>query len=52
MCSSDLNPEQGEYLAEVIGILERGEKVEKAYVVEEKVFTMENVSKYMNDRSY
>lgn len=48
----ECNPEQGEYLAEVIGILERGEKVEKAYVVEEKVFTMENVSKYMDDRSY
>lgn len=48
----ECNPEQGEYLAEVIGMLERGEKVEKAYVVEEKVFTKENVSGYMNSRTY
>lgn len=48
----ECNPEQGEYLAEVIGMLERGEKVEKAYVVEEKVFTKENVSKYIDSRTY
>ena len=33
-------------------MLERGEKVEKAYVVEEKVFTKENVSKYIDSRTY
>ncbi len=48
----ECNPEQGMYLAEVIGMLERGEKVEKAYVVEEKVFTKENVSKYIESRTY
>lgn len=48
----ECNPEQGEYLAEVIGMLERGEKVGKAYVVEEKIFTKENVSKYIDSRTY
>lgn len=48
----ECNPEQGEYIAKVIGMLERGERVEKAYVVEEKVFTMENVSNYIDGRTY
>ena len=40
------------YVEEVIQKLERGEQVEKAYVVEEKVFTKENVSAYIEDRNY
>ncbi len=48
----ECNPEQGAYIDDVIGKLERGEKVEKAYVVEEKVFTRENVGEYLDSRSY
>ena len=46
------NHEQGETLAEVIRMLERGEKVEKEYIVEDKVFTKENVEKYLDGRTY
>ena len=48
----ECNPEQGETLAEVIRMLERGEKVEKEYIVEDKVFTKENVEKYLDGRTY
>lgn len=48
----ECNPEQGEYINEVIQKLEAGEEVEKAYVVEEKVFTPDNVSLYLEDRTY
>ena len=48
----ECNPNQGTYVEEVIQKLERGEQVEKAYVVEEKVFTKENVSAYIEDRNY
>lgn len=48
----ECNPEQGETLANVIHMLERGETVEKEYIVEDKVFTKENVDEYLEDRSY
>lgn len=48
----ECNPEQGEYVSEVIRKLENGETVEKRYVVEEQVFTQENVSQYMDGRTY
>lgn len=48
----ECNPEQGEYLEDVIQKLERGEDVEKVYYVPEKVFTRDNVSLYIEDRTY
>jgi len=48
----ECNPEQGEMLAEVIHKLEKGEHVEKVYMVEDKVFTKENVDKYLESRTY
>ncbi len=48
----ECNPLQGEAVAEVIQKLEQGEAVEKAYMVEEKVFTRENVSQYIEERTY
>lgn len=49
----ECNPNQGEYISEVIRLLENGQKVEKRYYVEEDVFTMENVTQeVLNDRTY
>lgn len=48
----ECNPEQGELLAEVIHKLQNGERVEKEYMVEDKVFTMENVDEYLESRTY
>ncbi len=48
----ECNPEQGEYIAEIIRKLENGEPVEKEYVVEEQVFTPENVEQYIDTRTY
>lgn len=48
----ECNPQQGELLAEVIHKLQRGEKVEKEYMVEDKVFTIENVDEYLESRTY
>lgn len=48
----ECNPEQGEMLAEVIYKLERGETVEKEYIVEDKIFTIDNVDEYIEDRTY
>lgn len=48
----ECNPEQGEYIMELIRRLEEGETVEKEYCVEEKVFTQENVEAYLDVRSY
>lgn len=48
----ECNPEQGELLAEVIHKLHNGERVEKEYMVEDKVFTIENVDKYLESRTY
>ena len=49
----ECNPNQGEYLSEVISMLERGETVEKNYYVEEDVFTIENVTEeLLKERNY
>ena len=48
----ECNPEQGELLAEVIHKLQSGEKVEKVYMVEDKVFTIDNVDEYLESRTY
>lgn len=48
----ECNPEQGEYVDMVIQMLEKGEPVEKLYIVEERVFTHRNVGKYLESRTY
>lgn len=48
----ECNPLQGEYIADVIQKLENGEPVEKEYMVDEEIFTQENVSRYMDSRTY
>lgn len=48
----ECNPEQGEYVAEIIRKLENKEPVDKENVVEEKVFTPENVAEYIDMRTY
>lgn len=49
----ECNPNQGEYISEVIRSLENGREVEKEYHVEEHVFTMENVTEeVLEGRSY
>lgn len=48
----ECNPKQGAYIEEVIQMIEKGEVTEKEYLVEERVFTKENVTFFMNDRSY
>ncbi len=48
----ECNPLQGPYLDKVIKLMESGVKVEKEYLVEEQVFTRENVEQYMDERTY
>ena len=49
----ECNPNQGEYISDVISLLEAGQEVEKRYYVEEDVFTIENVTKeVLDERSY
>lgn len=48
----ECNPEQGEYVDMVIQKLERGEPLEKEYMVDEMVFTHRNVSAYLEKRTY
>ena len=48
----ECNPEQGEMLAEVIQMLEKDMDVEKEYMVEDKVFTKDNVDEYIDSRTY
>ena len=49
----ECNPNQGEYLLQVIDMMEAGEPVEKQYYVEEDVFTIENVTReVLDERSY
>ncbi|MCM1385880.1 MAG: ABC transporter substrate-binding protein [Bacillus sp. (in: Bacteria)] len=48
----ECNPEQGEYIMDIIRKLENGETVEKENNVEEKVFTPENVGEYLDTRTY
>lgn len=48
----ECNPNQGEYISDVIKRLEAGEEVEKIYIVDENVFTIENVDSFIEDRTY
>lgn len=48
----ECNPAQGEYIMDIIRKLENGEPVEKENIVEEKVFTPENVKEYLDTRTY
>jgi len=48
----ECNPDQGEMVAEVIHMLAKGIAVEKEYIVEDKVFTKENVDEYLENRTY
>lgn len=48
----ECNPDQGEYIMDVIRRIERGEHVEKENVVEEHVFTKDNVNEYIDSRTY
>ncbi len=49
----ECNPNQGEYLSQVIDMLENGQEVEQQYYVEENIFTIENVTKeLLEERNY
>ncbi|KMZ54167.1 ABC transporter substrate-binding protein [Dorea sp. D27] len=48
----ECNPEQGAYIEKVIRTMENGERADKEYFVEEKVFTKKNVDSVIDDRSY
>lgn len=48
----ECNPLEGEYVAEIIQKLERGESVEKSYVVDEEIFTIDNVNEVLSERVY
>lgn len=49
----ECNPNQGEYISDVIQMLEDGEELEKEYYVEEDVFTIDNVTEeLLNERTY
>lgn len=48
----ECNPQQGEMVAEVIRKLENNEEVEKEYIVNDCIFTRDNVAEYIDDREY
>lgn len=49
----ECNPNQGEYISEVISMLENGEEVERNYYVDEDVFTIDNVTEeVLQERNY
>lgn len=49
----ECNPNQGEVVAEIIGKMEKGEKIERQYYVEEDVFTIDNVTEeLLRSRTY
>ena len=48
----ECNPEQGEKVAEIIRKMENGETVERKYMVENRVFTKDNVQEYIYSRTY
>lgn len=48
----ECNPMSGPLLAEVINKIEKGEKVQHVYYLDEKVFTKDNVDKFIDSRSY
>lgn len=48
----ECNPVQGAYIDEIIRKLEEGESVEKNYIVEENIFTKDNVAEFLDSRTY
>ena len=48
----ECNPEQGEYISEIIQKIENGETLEKKYYVDEQVFTIDNVNDVLEERTY
>ena len=48
----ECNPVQGAYIDMIIRKLEKGEPIEKSYVVEENVFTKDNVAEFLDGRTY
>lgn len=49
----ECNPNQGEYISDVIGMIENGQQVEKQYYVEEHIFTPDNVTEeILRERNY
>ncbi len=48
----ECNPVQGAYIDEIIRKLENGETVEKSYIVEENIFTKDNVAEFLEGRTY
>ena len=48
----ECNPNQGEYVETVIQKMENNEAVSKMYGVPETVFTRENVTKALEERTY
>lgn len=48
----ECNPVQGGYIDNIIRKLENGESVEKSYVVEENIFTKDNVAEFLDNRTY
>lgn len=49
---AECNPNQGEYVENVIKKLEQGQSVAKLYFIDEEIFTKENVKKVLEDRTY
>lgn len=48
----ECNPLQGDYVSNVIISLQKGEIIQKEYIVDEMVFTKENVAEYLGERTY
>lgn len=48
----ECNPNQGEYIEHVIKKMENGEAAAKMYVVPEQVFTKDNVTEALKERTY
>ncbi len=48
----ECNPNQGEYVREIIDKLEAGETVEKENIVEEEVFTKDTLPENLDERTY
>ena len=48
----ECNPVQGSYIDMIIQKLENGEQVERSYVVEENIFTKDNVGRFLEDTTY
>lgn len=48
----ECNPASGPQLSDVIHEMEQGNEVEKAYYMDEKVFTRDNASRFVDERTY